>query len=70
MFLDPLAIRYEDPDHSLHEPREITIGHTMKQKLVFVCHCERGGWIRMISARPATLRERRQYEEATAEDIG
>jgi uncharacterized DUF497 family protein len=36
VFLDPLAITFPDPDHSATEKREITIGHTMKQRLVFV----------------------------------
>lgn len=42
VFLDPLAITFPDPDHSLNESREITIGYTMKGYLVFVAHCERG----------------------------
>jgi uncharacterized DUF497 family protein len=29
--LDPLAITFADPDHSLDERREITIGYTMKR---------------------------------------
>ena len=28
VFLDPLATTFPDPDHSLDERREITIGHT------------------------------------------
>jgi len=63
VFLDPLAITFADPDHSFHEQREITIGYTMKKHLVFVSHGERGKLIRIISARPATRTERRQYEE-------
>ena len=63
VFLDPLAITFPDPDHSLDERREITLGYTMKRDMVFVSHCERGERIRIISARPATRTERRQYEE-------
>ena len=63
VFLAPLAITFPDPDHSAAELREITIGHTGKQKLVFVSHCERENRIRIISARLATRSERRQYEE-------
>ena len=66
IFLDPLATTFPDPDHSLDESREITIGYTMKGQLVFVSHCERGKGIRIISARPATRTERDQYEEGTA----
>jgi uncharacterized DUF497 family protein len=47
------------------ERREVTLGHTMKKDMVFVSHCERGERIRIISARPATRTERRQYEEGT-----
>jgi uncharacterized DUF497 family protein len=63
VFLDPLAITFPDPDHSLDENREITIGRTIKGRLVFVSHCERGDWIRIISARLAVRAERLQYEE-------
>ena len=63
VFLDPLAITFPDPDHSLAEGREITIGSTMRGRLVLVSHCERGERIRIISARLAARTERRQYEE-------
>jgi hypothetical protein len=64
VFLDPLAATYPDPDHSAEEYREITIGRTMKQDLVFVSHCEgRARRVRIISARLATGAEREQYEE-------
>lgn len=63
IFLDPLAITFPDPDHSMEEQREITIGYTIEGDLAFVAHCERGYRIRIISARFATPAERRQYEE-------
>jgi hypothetical protein len=63
VFFDPLAITFPDPDHSLDERREVTLGYTMKKDLVFVSHCERGERIRIISARPATRTERKQHEE-------
>lgn len=65
VFLDPLAITFPDPDHSSEEQREITIGHTIKGRLVMVSHCERGRLVRIISARLATRSERKQYEEET-----
>ncbi|MDX2153060.1 MAG: BrnT family toxin [Bryobacteraceae bacterium] len=46
VFLDPLATTYADPDHSLSEQREITVGHTLEGHLIF----ERDGKIRIISA--------------------
>jgi uncharacterized protein len=64
VFLDPLAMTFSDPDHSIEERREITIGYTMKGNLVLVSHCERGDGIRIISARHTTKLERRQYEQS------
>jgi hypothetical protein len=63
VFFDPLAVTYPDPDHSLDERREVTLGYTMKKDVAFVFHCDRGKRIRIIGARPATRTERRQYEE-------
>ena len=63
VFLDPLAITFPDMDHSAAESRELTIGCTIEGRLAFVSHCEREGRIRIISARPATRSERKQYEE-------
>ena len=62
-FLDPLAITFPDPDHFDEEDREITIGLTTKQRVVFVSHCPRGDRTRIIGARRATRKERMQYEE-------
>ena len=59
---------YADPDHSFSEPRELTIGHTIGHKLVFVSHCERKERIRIISARAATNSERNQYEQGIGTD--
>ncbi len=63
MFLDPLATTFGDPDHSSDEGREITIGYTIRGRLVLVSHCDRARRIRIISARVATAAERKQYEE-------
>jgi uncharacterized DUF497 family protein len=65
VFLDYLAITFPDPDHSDEEGREITIVLTTKHRVVFVSHCPRGEHIRVVSARKATRRERKQYEEGT-----
>jgi uncharacterized protein len=63
VFLDPVALTFDDPDHSDEEDREITIGTSSKQRVLFVSHCARGDRIRVISARKATRRERKQYAE-------
>jgi uncharacterized DUF497 family protein len=66
VFLDPLAVTYPDPDHADEEDREITIGHSVKQRILFVC--QRGDRIRIISSRKATRKERKQHEEGIGEE--
>ena len=63
VFLDPLAWTFSDPDHSAAEAREITIGYTVRHRVLLVAHCQRGDRTRIISARKATRKERKQYEE-------
>ena len=63
VFGDRLARTYEDPDHPDSEPRELTFGFSSQGRALVVSHCERGVRLRIISARPMTRRERRQYEE-------
>jgi uncharacterized DUF497 family protein len=70
VFRDPLATTYPDPDHSDDEDREITIGYSTDQRLLFVSHCQRGGRTRIISAREATRRERKQHEEGIGKEKG
>lgn len=69
VFLDPLALTFPDPYDQGGEGREITIGHTPRNLVIFVSHCLRGEHIRVISARRATRREQRQYEEGTTQTI-
>ena len=61
---DPLSVTFSDPDHSRAEDRFITIGHTRRGRLVLVAHADRGRNVRIISAREATARERKIYEES------
>ena len=68
VFLDPLAMTYPDPDHSAQEDREITIGYSTKQRLLFVSHVQRRDRTRIISAREATRWERLQHEESDGEE--
>ena len=65
VFGDPLSITISDPVHSQAEDRFIIIGHSHKAKLLVVVHTERGDNIRIISARQASRRERKTYEEST-----
>ena len=64
-FGDPLSITIPDPDHSDDEDRFVLLGETYQGRLVVVVHTERSERIRLISARLATRRERRSYEEGT-----
>jgi uncharacterized DUF497 family protein len=68
VFLDPIALTYPDPDHSDEEPREITIGRSGRQRVLFLSHTRRGERTRLISVRKATKRERKQYEESISEE--
>lgn len=63
VFQDADALTFEDPDHSDDEPREITIGLSTQGRVLFLAHCDRGARIRIISARKATPKERKQYAE-------
>jgi uncharacterized DUF497 family protein len=62
-FADPHSITIADPDHSVGEERFVLIGQSDRRRLVVVAHVERGDLIRIISARPASRRERNTYEE-------
>ena len=67
-FFDLLALTFPDPDHSGSEEREITIGHSIGGRLLFVSYFERGDRVRIISARKATKGERKQYEEGIGKE--
>ena len=62
-FGDPLSRTIPDPDHSETEERLVLMGLSNRARLVVVAHTERGDRIRIISARLASKREKRQYEE-------
>ncbi len=62
VFFDPLSITIPDPLHSGEESRFVTAGLSQQQNHLVVVHTERGERIRIISARPATPRERKKYE--------
>ena len=64
IFGDPLAMTFEDPDHSIGERRFITVGMSHAGRLIIVAHADRGEAIRIISAREASRGERKHYEEA------
>ncbi len=61
---DDLALTGRDPDHSTGEARYITFGVSSQGRLLVVSHTQRGGLVRIISARAATKSERKIYEES------
>jgi len=65
LFGDRLSLTISDPEHSLTEERYITMGKALTGKLLVVVHTDQGDNIRIISARRASRRERRFYEEVT-----
>ena len=62
-FYDLHQVAFYDPDHSEDEDREIMIAHSEKGRLLLVCYTIRNEVIRLISARLATTREVKCYEE-------
>jgi len=65
VFLDPFALTFDDPDHSIDERRFITLGESERGSVLFVAHADIGDdRTRIISARKATRRERHGYQEA------
>ena len=62
-FGDPLSLTVHDPGHSDDETRFVLVGLSFTGTLLVVVHSERKEGIRIISAREATRRERRDYEQ-------
>ena len=63
VFFDENAIEFPDPDHSREEDRFILLGFSFKLRILVVCYCyrENNSFIRIISARRATNKERLSY---------
>jgi uncharacterized protein len=61
---DALGRIVRDDRHSIGEQRFVLIGESVRQRLLVVMFTERGNSIRIVSARKATNRERRDYEES------
>jgi len=63
IFGDPLGRIVDDPRHSVGERRFVLMGRSDQQRLLAVMYTERREVVRIISARLATRRERRDYEK-------
>jgi hypothetical protein len=63
VFGDSLGRIVGDPRHSMDEERFVLLGLSERQRLLAVMFAVHREAIRIISARRATRRERRDYEE-------
>jgi len=61
-FHEPLIVR-RDAGHSQREARWVALGRTVRDRKLFVAFAVRQGFIRVISARDMTRRERKAYED-------
>lgn len=65
VFIDENIWFQDDINHSQEEDRFTIIGKTSQEQILFVAFTVRGTKIRIISARRANIKERREYEEKT-----
>jgi uncharacterized DUF497 family protein len=65
IFGDPLARTIHDAVHSEQEDRFVNLGESQRGRLLVVVFTDRGDKIRIVSARAASRRERRDYEEGS-----
>jgi uncharacterized DUF497 family protein len=66
IFADPEGLDWEDLTHSIHEVRYKRLGISIDQRVILVVYTIRGApdgteTIRIISARPASRKERKAY---------
>ena len=74
VLLDPLAMTRFDEEHSDDEDRWVSLGRAANAQLIVVVHTfrvtgPRTALLRLISARPATRRERAQYERTLSQTL-
>ena len=63
VFYDPRARLFEDRRHSRpRETRYILYGRSLEARVLMIGFTRRGGKVRVITARPASRRERDVYE--------
>jgi uncharacterized DUF497 family protein len=61
IFNDAMLLTYHDSAHSQSEYRYISIGVSVSNRVLLVCHTERHNNIRLISCRKATKKEALEY---------
>ena len=65
VFADAFSSTIHDPLHSEEEERYVILGHSNRGRLLAVVFTDREDRIRIISARAATRKERKDYEEGS-----
>ena len=70
VFDDPFHIELYDNVHSDAEDRFLAIGTVLKVLIVLVVYTEKNEKVRIISARPATNREKELYYDAVNNTFG
>jgi len=65
VFGDFFSVTIEDPLHSEKEVRFVTIGTSNLGNIIVIVHTDRGDRIRIIGARRATPREKREYAKGS-----
>ena len=63
VFGDSMALTFPDPDHSFGEERWLVFGMSRHDRMLAVVYTQRQDKFRLITARIATKRERKIYEE-------
>ena len=64
VWADPSSSEFYDPEHSETEDRFIRVGISTSARLLLIVFCERDqDTIRIISARKATKKEKKQHEK-------
>lgn len=61
VFRDPQGRLVDDPEHSAREECFVLFGRSEAGRLLAVMHTERGGALRIVSAREMTPKERKHY---------
>jgi uncharacterized protein len=65
VWADPHASEFFDPDQSADEDRFLRVGYSRSERILIVVFCEREAEqvVRIISARKATVKEKRTHEK-------
>lgn len=63
VFQDAHRLDFPDPFHSKTERRYITIGRSNRPRVLCIAWTLRGRLVRIVSARPASRKERNVYEK-------